>query len=259
MGKPDVKAASWPMIAARIATISLGLAAMGWGFVVMPLVRHQTSMSQMARKIIGGERYGPGLLAGYADVAERDLRQDVCQPVNRRTLAVIRLRLAEEALADGDGDKIERTRSALEAAVLSALACTPADPLLWLTVFWMQNNTRGLQDDNFKSLRMSYRFGPNEGWLAIRRNRYTVAIYPALSEDLKKHAVDEFDQLVKSDFITDAAEIIVGPGRPISDRLLSSLDGIDVQKLRFLGRLLDGKGFEAKIPGIPNTPRFPSG
>ena len=76
---------------------------------------------------------------------------------------------------------------------------------------------------------------------------------------MKKSAIDEFRQLVNSDFITDAADIIAGPGRPISDLLLSRLDGIDVQKLRFLARLLDGKGFEGKIPGVQISPRFPSG
>jgi hypothetical protein len=175
------------------------------------------------------------------------------------TLAVIRLCFAEEALAVGDAGRIRLTQSALEAALRDAFACTPTDPCLWLTLFWTQINTRGLQQDNFGSLRMSYRFGPNEGWLAIRRNRYAVAIYPALPDDLKKSAVDEFRQLVKSNLITDAADIIAGPGRPISDLLLSRLDGIDVQKLRFMARLLDRKGFEAKIPGGQNTPRFPSG
>jgi len=156
-------------------------------------------------------------------------------------------------LVGGDADQIRQTRSALESALQEAFACTPADPYLWLTVFWSQNNTRGLQQDNFGSLRLSYRYGPNEGWLALRRNRYAVAIYPALPDDLKRNAIDEFRQLVKSDFITDAADIIVGPGRSISDLLLSRLDGIDVQKLRFLARLLDAKGFEAKIPGVQHA------
>jgi hypothetical protein len=253
------KAPSWLMIAARTATISLGLAALGWGWFVAPLVWQQTSMSQLSRKIIGGELYPSIVLTEFAEQAERDQRRDICQPVARRTLAVIRLRLAEEAFAGSDDGKVRQAQSALARALGSALGCTPTDAFLWLTLFWTQNNARGLQEDNFEALRMSYRFGPNEGWLAIRRNRMAVAIFPALPEDLKKQALDEFGQLVKSDFITDAADIITGPGRPISDLLLSRLDGIDVQKLRFLGRLLDGKGFDAKIPGLQTTTRFPSG
>ena len=252
-------APSWLMIGTRIATMSLGVTALGWGWFVAPLVWHQTSMAQISRKVIGGELYGAGVLAGFADDVERSLRPGICQPVARRTLAVIRLRLAEEALAGGDGGQIGQTRSALEGALLDAFACTPADPLLWLAVFWTQNNTRGLQEGNFTSLRLSYRFGPNEGWLAIRRNRFAIAVYPALPADLKRDALDEFRQLVKSDFITEAADIMVGPGVPISDLLLSRLEGLDVRKLQFLGRLLDAKGFDARIPGVENTARFPSG
>ena len=248
----------WLMMGTRTGMVCLGLSSVAWGVLVAPLVWHQASMSQTARKVIGGETYQPGVLATFADAAEQKLRRDICQPLIRRTLAVIRLRLAEEALAGGNADQIRQTRSALEAALQDALACTPTDPYLWLAMFWTQNNTRGLQQDNFGSLRLSYRYGPNEGWLALRRNRYAVAIYPALLDDLKRSAIDEFRQLVKSDFIADAAEILAGPGRPISDLLLSRLDGVDIQKLRFLARLLDGRSFAAKIPGVQISPRFPA-
>jgi hypothetical protein len=246
---------SWLMMGTRTAMVCFGLSSVAWGILVAPLVWHQTSIAQTAKKVIGGETYQPGFLAAFADAIAQNLRRDVCQPLIRRTLAVIRLRLAEEAFTGGDADQIKQTSLALESALQDAFACTPTDPYLWLTVFWSQNNTRGLQQDNFRSLRLSYRYGPNEGWLALRRNRYAVAIYPALPDDLKTSALDEFRQLVKSDFVTDAADIIVGPGRPISDLLLASLDGIDVQKLRFLARLLDAKGFEARIPGVQNARR----
>jgi hypothetical protein len=250
---------TWLMMGTRAAMVCFGLSSVAWGVFVAPLVWHQTSIAQTAKKVIGGETYQPGFLATFAEVLAQNLRRDVCQPLVRRTLAVIRLRLAEEAFAGGDADQIRQTSLALESALQDSFACTPTDPYLWLAVFWSQNNTRGLQQDNFRSLRLSYRYGPNEGWLALRRNRYAVAIFPALPDDLKTNALDEFRQLVKSDFITDAADIIVGPGRPISDLLLARLDGIDVQKLRFLARLLDGKGFEANIPGVQNARRFPSG
>jgi hypothetical protein len=245
-------------IAGRIATVSLGLVALAWGCFVVPLVWNQTMTAQLSRKIIAGEQYAPGLLSKLADTTEKEVRADVCQPLVRHTLAVIRLRLAEEALSNGSASAIGQTQAALRSALLGAFECTPTDPFLWLAEFWLQNNERGLRDDNFQCLRMSYRFGANEGWLALRRNRYAIAIYPALPADLKKFAREEFVQLVRSDFITDAADIIVGPGRPISDMLLSHLEGIDDQKLKFLARLLDGKGFAARVPGVPG-PRFHSG
>src|SRR5882672_691743 len=127
---------SWLMMGTRTAMVCLGLSSVAWGVLAAPLVWHQASMSQTARKVIGGETYQPGVLTAFADAAEQNLRRDICQPLIRRTLAVIRLRLAEEAVAGGDADQIGQTRSALESALQEAFACTPTDPYLWLTVFW---------------------------------------------------------------------------------------------------------------------------
>ncbi|MBV9985230.1 hypothetical protein [Bradyrhizobium sp.] len=241
------------VLVARIATTSFALATLFWAWQAAPTLWSQPSMAQMARKIVGGERYRRDFLAEFAEATARSLRRDRCAPVARRTLAVTRLRLAEEAIAAGDETGITRTQSDLDVALLDALDCAPTDPLLWLARFWLQNNTRGLQQDNFKALTLSYRFGPNEGWLALRRSRFALAVYPALPDDLKQQAIDEFVQLVKSDFITDAADIVAGPGRPISELLLSRLEGIDIVKLKFLARLLDGRDFEARVPGVEVT------
>ena len=242
------KPARWLAITGRIATVCLGLAAVGWGGFMARMVWQQVPMTSMAVKIVGGEQFAPGVLENFVTDALPKPLQGICQPVMLRTMAVIRLRFAEQAIAAGDGSLIHQTQSALDAALHRALSCAPADPLLWLAVFWLENNVSGLQDDNFRSLRLSYHLGPNEGWLALRRNRFAVAIYPGLPDDLKQQATDEFVQLVRSDFITDAADILAGPGKPVSAILLSRLEGLDHQKLRFLSLILDGMGFEGTIP-----------
>jgi hypothetical protein len=245
--------ARWLAIAGRIATVSLGLGAVGWGIFVAPMVWQQAPMASMAIKIVGGEPFAAGVLEDFVAGARPAVWEGACQPVMLRTVAVIRLRFAELKIADGDRDAIGRSQSDLDAALRRSLSCAPTDPLLWFAAFWLQNNVRGLQPDNLRSLRMSYRLGPNEGWLALRRNRFALAIYPALPDDLKQQATDEFVQLVKSDFITDAADILVGPGAPIRDMLLSRLRGMDSQKLRFLSRLLADKGVDDAFPELENS------
>jgi hypothetical protein len=235
---------------ARTATVAFALASLGWAWFAGPILWSRAPMLQLARKILGGEQYRRGFLADFASQARADPRPDICEPVARRTVAIVSLRLAEEAVSDGDAASIDQTQSALDAALRGVLECTPADPLSWLALFWLQNNTKGLQQANFRALRLSYRFGPNEGWLALRRSRFALAVYPALPDDLKRQVIDEFVQLVKSDFVVEAADIVAGPGRPISEVLLSRLEGIDIVKLRYLARLLQGKDLEAKIPGV---------
>ena len=93
-----------------------------------------------------------------------------------RALAIVRLRLAEEAISDGDGTLIDQTLSTSETALRHSLSCSPTEPFLWFALFWTL-----LQQTNLKLLRMSYRLGPNEGWLSIRRSSLALAIYPSHS------------------------------------------------------------------------------
>ena len=246
----------WPAIAARIFTVSLGLAAVGWGIFAAPVAWRQAAMAPVATKIIAGERFGPGILEQYLTDAHLVVGDRFCEPMTLRALAITRLRLAEEAVSDGDSGLIGQTEAAGEAALRRALSCTPSDPFLWFALFWMRNSTGGLQNDNFKLLRLSYQTGPNEGWLSIRRNRLAIAIYPSLPNDLKETAADEFVQLVKSDLITDAADILAGPGTPVRSVLLRRLQGMDETKLRFLSILLAGKGIDDAFPDLDPSSRF---
>jgi hypothetical protein len=247
----------WLALGVRVATVSLGLAAVGWGSFAAPSAWRQASTAPLATKIVAGERFKPGILERSIERAKPDLPDGICQPVTLRTLAVVRLRLAEEAITAGDRRSIDQTQSDGEAALRLSLSCTPTDPFLWFALFWLQNSRRGLQEDNFRALRMSYRVGPNEGWVSLRRNRIAIAVYPGLPSDLKQAATDEFVQLVKSDLITDAADILAGPGRPVSSMLLARLQGIEEKKLRFLAMLLAAKGFDDAIPGLETSSRLP--
>ncbi len=214
-------------------------------------------MSPLGTKIVAGEPFKAGTLEEYIEGAKSEAGNGFCQPVTLRTLAIVRLRLAEKAISDGDGALIEQTQSAAETALRRSLSCTPSDPFLWFALFWMENNARGLQQDNFKLLRLSYRVGPNEGWVSIRRNRLAIALYPSLPDDLKQAATDEFAQLVKSDLITEAADILAGPGGPVRSTLLARLQGIDEKKLRLLSTLLAERGFDNAFPALDASSRLP--
>ena len=245
-----------PAIAARILTVSLGLAAVGWGILAAPVAWRQAAMAPVATKIIAGERFASGMLERYLTETHSVVGDRFCEPVTLRALSIVRLRLAEEAISDGDSGMIGRTQAAGEAALRRALSCTPSDPFLWFALFWMRNSAGGLHDSNFKLLRLSYQTGPNEGWLSIRRNRLAIAIYPSLPSDLQQAVADEFVQLVKSDLMTDAADILAGPGTPVRSVLLRRLQGMDETKLRSLSMLLARKGIDDALPGLDPSSRF---
>jgi hypothetical protein len=243
-------------IAGRIATVSLGLCSIGWAGYIAPMAWRQVPMARVAVKIIGGEPFGQGVLEDFTERRAPQPGEAVCQGVSLRTMAVIRLRFAELAIASGERDAIEQTQSDLDAALHRALSCAPTDPLLWFALYWLQNNVTGLRADNFRALRMSYRLGANEGWLALRRNRFVIAVYPALPDDLKQQVTDEFVQLVNADFLPTAADILAGPATPVREMLLSRLRGIDRQKLRVLSRLLADRGVDDAFPELEGPSRL---
>jgi len=255
-GASGQKDRRWPAFVARFLTIGLGLSAIGWAGFAAPIAWRQASAAPLGNKIVFGERFKPGVLEHYLAGTQQDAGEGLCQPLTERALAVARLRLAEEAISNGDRSLIEQTQSDGEAALRRSLSCSPTDAFLWFALFWMQNSRTGLSADNFRSLRMSYRVGANEGWLAMRRNRIAMALYPALPNDLKQAATDEFVQLVNSGFITEAAAILSGPARPISNMLLPRLRGMDEKKLRFLGMLLVGLGMDDPFPELDTRPSF---
>ena len=81
--------ARWLAIAGRIATVSLGLGAVGWGVFVAPMVWQQAPMASMAVKIISGEPFAAGVLEDFVAgtrLWESELLEGVCQPVMLRTL-----------------------------------------------------------------------------------------------------------------------------------------------------------------------------
>ena len=47
-------------------------------------------------------------------------------------------------------------------------------------------------------LRMSYWSGPNEAWIAVRRNSLALGVFPSLPGDLAEQALSEFVGLVRS-------------------------------------------------------------
>jgi hypothetical protein len=69
----------------------------------------------------------------------------------------------------------------------------------------------GFRPDDVKYLRMSYRLDPNEGWIALKRNRLAFEKFDQLSTDLAESAIGEYVALVKSGLYEQAAEILSGP------------------------------------------------
>src|ERR1019366_8525833 len=139
--------------------------------------------------------------------------------------------------------------------IRSSLSCVPADPFLWLALYSVEVTENGFKPDYLKYLRMSYRLGPHEGWIVLKRNPLAFTVFQQLPPDLGENAINEFvAMLLDSHFSDQAAEILIGPAWQEREQILSNLTRIgDVDRKRFAD-VLQRRGYDLNVPGIGLAP-----
>ena len=239
----------------RISTTIFAAAALSWAIAVAPNFWSEAAIAQAAKQIIAGETYNPAIL-NRLDAALQS--GEVLRPAILSKAAIIRLRRSEDVIASGDVQAINANLTDLGRYIDDALANTPADSFLWLARFWLENGRNGVNAKDLSDLKMSYALGRNEGWIAIKRSRVVMAVYPKLPPDLAEASVSEFVGLVRSGLYIDAADILTGPGWPIRDRLMARLGGVsESNRLAFAKLLYDRNVDSVSVPGIDPRPQRP--
>jgi hypothetical protein len=244
-------------LSARVFTLGLGALAVAWGGSLLPQFWHQSLLQRTATRIIYNDEFKVEALQPLLPLIEAAEQEAYCQPSILHSAAIIRLRLMESAIATGQRQSIDPARKKLRTTILSSLACAPADPFLWLVLYWIEVSQDGFEPDLLKYLRMSYETGPAEGWVAVKRNRLALAVYNKLPDDLAAKAVREFANLVKSNFTREAVEILAGPGWPIQDILLKSLEDVPERDRANFAKALYVRELDVQVPGIAMPDRRP--
>jgi hypothetical protein len=240
----------------RSFLILLGLAGVAWGVTNFSAFWRQAAIEQIASEILDQETFKPKALDPFIPILAEIEQSRYCQPKLLRSAAIFRLRLAEEAIGLGERDVIDDRLEALENGVRSALGCEPADAFLWMVLAWANNLREGPKPEQLTFLRLSYSLGPSEGWIAVRRNRLALSMFPRLPSDLANASVSEFGRMVNSWFYREALAIFTGPGWPIRDRLLASLRDAGERQREAFAIQLYTEGYDLIIPGIaPREPR----
>jgi hypothetical protein len=241
---------SAPFVATRIAIGGFGCLAVAWAIFSFPIFWHQTAIEKIKRQIIVGDSFKTAAL-GLIRPAFVEFGNDKwSRPSVLSVAAVIDLRLLEQAVADSDQKNVDSLMSETNGLIRKSLANTPADAFLWAVLFWLEDTQYGFERERLKYLQMSYLLGPNEGWIAVRRNRLALAFFSALPPDVAANAVSEFARLVGSNFFAEAANILEGPGWPIRDTLLSGLKDVDEPNRQSFAKIVYKLGLDVLVPGI---------
>jgi hypothetical protein len=234
----------------RVFCVVCGLAAIAWGATTLPIFRQQVMIESTARRIVRGETFKVDGLVAQTDDAEAAENSWYCRPSGLRSAALIRLRLAEMSSREGTPSLAESRMEEFAGSVRAALACTPSDPFLWLALYWAENNRNGFKTQYIDYLRMSYRLGPNEGWVMLKRNPFALAVFEQLPPDLADMAVAEFAKILNTEGLKyEAVAIFTGAGWRIRDRLLPALKNVAGRHRQAFADALRSAGYSVAVPG----------
>ena len=207
-------------------------------------------INEVAARVIQQQAYKPEALLDLIPALDSIEREPNCYSPGLRSNAVIRLRIAENTLDQGDGAHIDERFSEARNAIVKSLSCSPSDAFLWLSLYWVEVVTNGFRPAVLDLLRMSYRQGPNEGWVIEKRNRLALSVFSALPADLAEFALDEFTKLLQPEFQQTALRIFTGPGWPVRDRLLARMEKAPLSQRQLFANLLLAENLDVIVPGV---------
>jgi hypothetical protein len=242
------------ILLARIFVVVVGCVAIWWGVVEFPVFWQESSAERIADRIIAGAPYKADILARQLPVPNGVDRSAFCRPATVRSAAIIRLRSVEATVSENDRNHTGEQLKVLGNVIRSSLACSPADPFLWIVLFWMENVQNGTDPTHLKYLRLSYQLGPNEGWIAIKRNPIVLGYLASLPPDLAEAGISEFVALVRSHFYSEAADILARSAWPIRDLLFARLKEVRETDRQTFAKLLHDRGLDnTPVPGTAPT------
>lgn len=220
----------------------VGLIGLVWGVSEFSARREESTLKKIADRILDGQVYKYDILLKEASLVAASQNPKSCRPLTMRSAAVIRLRLAEISDDSALGPAPVRTNVAVD-AIRESLACSPADPFFWLALYALEPSAP------LNYLTASYRLGPNEGWIALKRNPVAFANFDELPDDLRRMVVQEFVRIVEMDTIGDAVKIFVGPAWEQRELILSQIDRVPQRQRQQLQSALTGAGYNVLVPG----------
>lgn len=246
-----------PAWLAKTIAVGIGCCGIAWGGAVLPMSWSRSELQQAARAIADGVPSARIETSGWPASARQAEEALLCRPADVATAAMIRIRIAEDAMALESVGKLDEALADAVASIRRSLACSPADGFAWLALFWVENTRNGFKVENLKFLRMSYQTGPNEGWIAAKRVRFALAIFDYLPEDLAKAALDEFAGLVATSYLyADMANLFFVAGERARERILQRMALLNGQHRERFGAALRARGFQMPaMTGAAAEPR----
>lgn len=245
----------------RALTCLLGLGAVAWGVFLLPSFWQQAPLSVVASELLRGYTFKARWLQDKSRQVEAAEQSSFCNPTMLHDIVVMRLAILDEAIATADQTSIASAYTPLYNSARTALTCLPADPFVWLTLFWLDASKNGFTPTNANYLRLSYALGPNEAWIALWRSRLAFSMFARLPDYLSDDALKDFIGLLDTgQLYPQTVEIFAKATPAAQSRILAQLkEAWAIPRQAFAKMLYEG-GMDVDVPGVdfsrPHDRRF---
>jgi hypothetical protein len=241
----------------RPLVLVLGLLSVLWSVTAIRGYSNDGSRAEIATAILSGDKFNLRQIDWIKSKIASD-SVDLKQASAWRGAAVARTFLLESELSAGHREISVSEYEKLQSITRDALARSPADSLMWLTVFWLNSLREKPTASDFTFLRMSYWSGRNEGWMAFKRLPVAFAAFGSLPSEIAESALSEFVGLVRAGSHWEAVGLLKGPGWPIRDQLVGRLTLVSLSDRRAFARALAAADINGlSIPGVEDRPSRP--
>lgn len=239
----------------RGTLLLVGLLSLCWSLTALPSFNRSTTARDLKDRIVAGEHFKPGVLRSMLTRLDAVPAPLIKQPEIASTAALVNLRIAEEAARGGGSDEVDRQVETADHQLIQALSTNPSEAFLWLLLYSVETARSGFDPKVVQFLEASYLTGPHEGWIAVRRNRIALAIFPMLRERTQRSVTSEFSELVDSDFTEVAVTNLIATGWAQREGLLNSLQTTDATSKASFVKRLRSEGINLSVPGVEYNER----
>lgn len=243
-------------MAFRFLCVGTGLLGIAWGAWLLPAFWKESTIEQFSTRIVRGETFSPDLLEKRLAEFESKGSLFSCTATEAHSKAVIELFLLNRGF-DASPGTIDDKLTAARQSIIAGLSCLPSDAYLWFALFQVESLRSGFNASYLRYLEMSYRYGPNEGWIAIPRNRAAFAIFEALPAALQSKVLDEFALLLQTELYAQAIDIFLGAASPYRNAVVKRLANVPEKNRQLFAVHLARMGVDAAIPGTSTFVRGP--
>ena len=204
------------MISAAVLNAVLVVMALAW-LTSVATYTFRPTLQDIASHLMRGERYDSAALDQIVSRVSSDAGW-FCDPKLRRNVLLIRLRLLSNAFEAGNAAAMDLRLPDVTDAAKRLIACSPAESIGWLALYWAETRTLGFGPSAISYLTQSYALAPHEMWVQLFRAPLALRAYNFLPEKLRQQTLDDFVDIVGARQLPTA--VVIYQAAPAATRVL---------------------------------------